>query len=181
MFPQNMIDNLSVNTLSLFFAEIKNLGFETGVYHFGSESFNTKCFADRFFDKIVFSENFLAGISDGIYPVDLMVYFLSYFSKIGIFTEMPFGISDELIRTIKQKTSVDFGIHKQQFIPLEDFKNQMQSSTVTVEYPVLSHENTSLVLSEKMYDAVLEQTKSFIMEWTPRTDKIKISGSFRKL
>ena len=36
MFPQNMIDDMSVNTLSLFFAEIKNMGFETGVYNFGS-------------------------------------------------------------------------------------------------------------------------------------------------
>ena len=181
MFPQNMIENMSVNTLSLFFAEIKNMGFETGVYNFGLENFNIKCFADRFFDKIVFSESFLSGISDGIYPVDLIVYFLSYFSKIGIFTEMPSGISDELIHFIKQKTSVDFGIRKQQFIPLEDFKQQMKSSSVVVEYPVLSHENTSLVLSEKMYDTVLEQTKSFIMEWTPRLDKIKISGSFCKL
>ena len=181
MLPQEMIDDMSVNTLSLFFAEIKNLGFETGVYHFGSENFNVKCFAERFFDKIIFSENFLSGISDGIYPADLIAYFLSYFEKAGIFTEMPYGISDELIRMIKQKTSVNFGIHKQQFIPLEDFKKQMQSSSAVVEYPVLSHENTSLVLSEKMYDTVLEQTKSFIMEWTPRLDKIKISGSFRKL
>ena len=181
MFPQNMIDDMSVNTLSLFFAEIKNMGFETGVYNFGSESFNTKCFADRFFDKIIFSENFLSGISDGIYPADLIAYFLSYFAKIGIFTEMPSGISDELIRIIRQKNSPDFGIHKQQFILLEDFKKQMKSSSAVVEYPVLSHENTSLVLSEKMYDTVLEQTKSFIMEWTPKTDKIKISGSFRKL
>ena len=181
MLPQNMIDAMSVNTLSLFSAEIKNMGFETGVYHFGSGSFNIKCFADGFFDKIVFSGNFLTDISEGIYPDDLIAYFINYFAKIGVFTEMPSNISDELIRIIKTKTSVDFGIHKQQLISLDDFRKQMSSSTVTVEYPVLSHENTSLVLSEKMYDTVLEQTKSFIMEWTPRLDKIKISGSFRKL
>ena len=94
---------------------------------------------------------------------------------------MPSGISDELIRMIKQKTSIVFGIHKQQLISLEDFKNQMKTSTIAAEYPVLSHENTSLILNEKMYDEILEQTKSFIMEWTPKSDKIKISGSFKKL
>ena len=82
---------------------------------------------------------------------------------------------------IKQKTSIVFGIHKQQLISLEDFKNQMKTSTIAAEYPVLSHENTSLILNEKMYDEILEQTKSFIMEWTPKSDKIKISGSFKKL
>jgi len=181
MLSQDMVDGMSLNSFSAFSAELKNMGFETGVYNFGSENFNIKCFADGFFDRIVFSLNFLRDISQGIYPPDLIAYFISYFSKAGIVPEMPSGISDELIRLIKQKTSVDFGIHKQQLISLEDFKNQMKTSAVVSEYPVLSHENTSLILSEKMYDEILEQTKSFIMEWTPRSDKIKISGSFKKL
>ena len=181
MLSQNMIDNMSLNSLSNFSAELKNMGFEIGVYNFGSENFNIKCFTDGFFDRIVFSLDFLRDISQGIYPADLIAYFISYFSKTGIIAEMPSGISDEFIRIIKQKTSIDFGIHKQQLISLEDFKNQMKTSPTVVEYPVLSHENTSLILNEKMYDEILEQTKSFIMEWTPKSDKIKISGSFKKL
>ena len=181
MLSQSMIDGMSLNSLSNFSAELKNMGFEIGVYNFGSENFNIKCFAGGFFDKIVFSLNFLRDISQGIYPADLAVYFISYFAKTGIIAEMPSGISDELIRMIKQKTSIVFGIHKQQLISLEDFKNQMKTSTIAAEYPVLSHENTSLILNEKMYDEILEQTKSFIMEWTPKSDKIKISGSFKKL
>ncbi len=181
MLSQSMIDGMSLNSLSNFSAELKNMGFEIGVYNFGSENFNIKCFADGFFDKIVFSLNFLRDISQGIYPADLAAYFISYFAKTGIIAEMPSGISDELIRMIKQKTSIVFGIHKQQLISLEDFKNQMKTSTIAAEYPVLSHENTSLILNEKMYDEILEQTKSFIMEWTPKSDKIKISGSFKKL
>ena len=180
MLSQSMIDGMSLNSLSNFSAELKNMGFEIGVYNFGSENFNIKCFADGFFDKIVFSLNFLRDISQGIYPADLAAYFISYFAKTGIIAEMPSGISDELIRMIKQKTSIVFGIHKQQLISLEDFKNQMKTSTIAAEYPVLSHENTSLILNEKMYDEILEQTKSFIMEWTPKSDKIKISGSFKK-
>ena len=181
MLSQSMIDGMSLNSLSNFSAELKNMGFEIGVYNFGSENFNIKCFAGGFFDKIVFSLNFLRDISQGIYPADLAAYFISYFAKTGIIAEMPSGISDELIRMIKQKTSIVFGIHKQQLISLEDFKNQMKTSTIAAEYPVLSHENTSLILNEKMYDEILEQTKSFIMEWTPKSDKIKISGSFKKL
>ena len=181
MLSQSMIDGMSLNSLSNFSAELKNMGFEIGVYNFGSENFNIKCFADGFFDKIVFSLNFLRDISQGIYPADLAAYCISYFAETGIIAEMPSGISDELIRMIKQKTSIVFGIHKQQLISLEDFKNQMKTSTIAAEYPVLSHENTSLILNEKMYDEILEQTKSFIMEWTPKSDKIKISGSFKKL
>ncbi len=177
MLSQSMIDGMSLNSLSNFSAELKNMGFEIGVYNFGSENFNIKCFADGFFDKIVFSLNFLRDISQGIYPADLAAYFISYFAKTGIIAEMPSGISDELIRMIKQKTSIVFGIHKQQLISLEDFKNQMKTSTIAA----VSHENTSLILNEKMYDEILEQTKSFIMEWTPKSDKIKISGSFKKL
>ena len=181
MISQDMTDGMSVNRLSAFSAEIKNMGFDIGVYNFGSAHFNVKCFADGFFDRIIFSLGFLRDISEGIYSTDLIAYFISYFSKTGIFTEMPSGISDELIRMIKQKTSVDFGIHRQDIISLDDFKKQMKKSNTVTEYPVLSHENTSLILSEKMYDEVLEQTKSFIMEWIPRFDKIKISGSFKKL
>ena len=181
MFSQDMINGMSVNSLSSFSAEIKNLGFDTGVYNFGLGNFNIKCFAEGLFDRIVFSPVFLRDISEGIYPIDLIAYFISYFAKTGVFTEMPSGISDELIRLIKQKTSVDFGIHRQEIISLDDFKSQMRASAVVTEYPVLSHENTSLILSEKMYDELLQQTKSFIMEWTPRFDRIKISGSFKKL
>ena len=181
MLSQDTLDKISVNKLSAFSAAVKSMGFGLGIYNFGSEHFNIKCFSESFFDNIVFSGNFIKDISDGVYPLDLIVYFISYFDKIGINAEMPSNISDELIEMIKQKTSVSFGIHKGNVIPFDEFKKQMKISTAVVEYPVLSHENTSLVLSEKIYDEVLEQTKSFIMEWTPRFDKIKISGSFRKL
>ena len=181
MLSQSMIDGMSLNSLSNFSAELKNMGFEIGVYNFGSENFNIKCFADGFLTKLFSLSTSLRDISQGIYPADLAAYFISYFAKTGIIAEMPSGISDELIRMIKQKTSIVFGIHKQQLISLEDFKNQMKTSTIAAEYPVLSHENTSLILNEKMYDEILEQTKSFIMEWTPKSDKIKISGSFKKL
>ena len=78
MLSQNMIDNMSLNSLSNFSAELKNMGFEIGVYNFGSENFNIKCFTDGFFDRIVFSLDFLRDISQGIYPADLIAYFISY-------------------------------------------------------------------------------------------------------
>ena len=181
MLSQDTIDRVSVNKLSAFSAVIKSMGFGLGIYNFGSEHFNIKCFAENFFDNIVFSGNFIKDISAGVYPLELIVYFISYFEKMGISAELPSNVSDELIEMIKQKTSVPFGIHKGNVIPFDEFKKQMEISESVTEYPVLSHENTSLVLSEKIYDEVLEHTRSFIVEWTPRFDKIKISGSFRKL
>lgn len=181
MLTQNMLDQMPMNRLSEFSAAIKHMGFSLGLYQVGSENFNIKCFTEGYFDKIVFAGNFVRDISEGLYPIDLMTYFISYFDKMGIAAEIPSGVGDELIEMIRQKTPVSFGIHKEQWISLEEFQKQMEVSSAVIEYPVLSHENTSLVLSEKMYDEVLEQTKSFIMEWTPRIDRIKISGSFRKL
>ncbi len=181
MLPQSLLIGMEDNRLTAFCAALKSMGFGLGVYDFGEGSFYIKCFSDSFFDRVVLAGSFLKETAEGVYPTELTAYFISYFDKLGISAELPSGVSDELIGMICQKTPVPFGVRKKEWISPEEFRKQMEISAAVVEYPVLSHENTSLVLSERVYDEVLEQTRSFIMEWTPRFDKVRISGSFRKL
>lgn len=181
MLSQNMLESMSIKQLAAFNSSLRAFGFKVGVYNAGANNFNIKCFTENMFDRIVFAKSFLKNIDDGIYPVELLVYFIGYFTELGAETALPEGTDESLISVLKEKTHLSFGIHKSEFIMLEDFKKQMQISSVVNEYPVLSHERTSLVLSEKMYDEILEQTNSFIAEWTPRSDVIKLSGSFSKI
>ncbi len=181
LLSHDMLDHISTNRLAAFSAEVKSMGFDLGVYGAGFQNFSVKCFGEGFFDKIVFSRSFINDIAEGLCRADLLAYFISFFDRMGIAAELPSGTGEEAVRLIQSKTPVAFGIQQEELIRLDEFRKQMEVSPTVTEYPVLSHENTTLVLNEKIYDEVLEQTKCFIMEWTPRFDKIKISGSFRKL
>ncbi len=181
MLSQNMLKNMELNSLAAFIGGLKSFGFKVGVYNIGTQNINIKCFADKLFDRICFSKSFLEDIDNGIYPTDLMVYFVNYFSSLGTETVMPANISSDIAEIIKQKANVPFGIRRQEKIRYDDFIDQMKATVILNQYPVLSHENNALVINDKMYDEILEQTRSFILEWSPRTDSIKISDSFQKM
>ncbi len=181
MLSQDMLESMSTKELAAFNGGLRSFGFQVGVYNAGAKNFNIKCFTEKLFDKIVFAKSFLNDIDNGIYPIELLVYFIGYFSEFGTEIVMPDDTSEDIISVLKQKTHLSFGIHKGELIMFDDFIEQMQVSSVVNEYPILSHENTALVLNERMYDEILEQTRSFIAEWSPRFDSIKLSGSFEKM
>ncbi len=181
MLSQHMLESMGIKQLTAFIAELRNFGFKVGVYNAGGNNFNIKCFTEGLFDRVVFASSFLSDIQNGIYPAELLVYFISYFSELGTEPILPENADENTIGMLRDKTHFSFGIHQNEKIMFNDFKEQMKVSAVVHQYPILSHENNSLALSEKMYDEILEQTRSFIIEWSPRTDSIKISDSFGKL
>ncbi len=181
MLSHDMIEQLSVAELTDFASQIKSLGFMVGIYNVGIRSINVNCFIENLFDKVVFAKRFIQSVTDGVYDPDIMINLLKYFDKLGTKTVLPGGISSDFVSMLKERSPYSFGYHKDEFISINDFRLQMKASSVIKDYPVLSHEKTSLVLNDKMYDEILEQTKSFIIEWSPRFDKIKISGSFARM
>lgn len=178
---QDMLKTLNMKKLVKFIEALRDYGFKTSVYDVGMNSINVKCFTEKLFDRVIFANSFLNDIADGIYPVELITYLIEYFSRLGTEVYMPVGVNDELIKTIKQRTSVSFGIHKNRAMTVDEFKECMRIASITPKYPILSHESTSLVITERMYDEILEHTKSFIFEWTPRNDTAKFSESFEKM
>ncbi len=181
MVSQDMIEKMTMKELVELCSGIRALGFGIGLYNVGSSSFNAKCFTEKLFDRVVFSGSFLNGIENGMYPIELIIYFIGYFTELGVEVVLPSNTSEDIIDLIKIKTHLSFCVHKDEAISLSDFVSNIDSADVIPEYPVLSHENTSLILSERMYDEILEQTKSFIAEWIPRLDVLKLSGSFRNM
>ena len=178
---QDMLKTLNLKGLEKFIDAMRSYGFKVGVYNVGMNSINTKCFTQRLFDRVIFANAFLDDIQNGIYPIELIIYMIEYFSRLGTEVYMPMGVNPELVEKIRSRISVPFGIPQRQLITFDNFKKNMRIASITPTYPILSHENIHPVLSEKMYDEILVQTKSFILEWTPSEDTAVFSGSFEKL
>lgn len=178
---QDMLKTLNLKGLEKFIDAMRNYGFKVGVYNVGMNSINTKCFTQRLFDRVIFANEFLDDIENGIYPLELITYMIEFFSRLGTEVYMPMGVNTGLVERIKDNTSVPFGIPQRELITFDTFKKNMRMASITPVYPILSHENIHPVLSEKMYNEILIQTKSFILEWTLSTDTVVFSDSFEKL
>ena len=181
MISHEMLDDMSINDLKGFVSSLRGLGFRIGLYNVGINSVNINCFIEKLFDRIMFASSFLHAVEDGIYSASVISELIHYFARSGAYSIIPGDIGEELISELKPITDVSFGVHKKEFISIDDFRLQMKVSSVIMEYPILSHEHTEIVPNEKMYDEILTQTRSFILEWTPRFDSIKLSGSFRSM
>lgn len=178
---QDMLKTLNLKGLEKFIDAMRNYGFKVGVYNVGMNSINTKCFTKRLFDRVIFANAFLDDIENGTYPLELITYMIEYFSRLGTEVYMPMGVNEELVERIKDSISVPFGIPQRELIAFDTFKKNMRMASIAPVYPILSHENIHPVLSEKMYDEILVQIKSFILECTLSTDTAVFSNSFEKL
>lgn len=181
MLSHEMLDEMSINELKGFVSSLRSLGFRVGLYNVGISSVNINCFIEKLFDRIMLASSFLHAVEDGIYNPSVISGLIHFFARTGAYSILPGDIGEELISQLKPLTDCSFGIHKKEFISLEDFRLRMKVSSVIMEYPILSHEHTEIVPNEKMYDEILTQTRSFILEWMPRFDSIKLSGSFRSM
>lgn len=181
LLAHEMIDDMTVADLTAFVSRLRGLGFRVGVYNVGIRNINVNCFVENLFDRVVFAKSFIQAISDAVYDIELLSNLVRYFDKLGARCILPGGIGEETAYELRRRTDYAFGVHKEELISLAEFKNQMAASSVIREVPLLSHEHNSLVLNEKLYDEILEQTRSFILEWTPRFDRAKLSGSFEHM
>ena len=182
MLSHDMLENMQIQELTSFVARLRAFGFKVGVYNVGSRSISVSCFIENLFDKLVFAGNFISSVVDDVYNAAILSHLIRYFNKLGVKAVIPAGVSLEFISNLRGHTDLSFCYHKDELISMEDFKMQMNASSSFVrEYLALEHEHNALVLNEKVYDEILEQTKSFIIEWSPRFDKVKVSGSFESM
>ncbi len=180
---QDMISSMDMRTAVEFTDFLRGCGFEIGIYNVGMNSINTKVFTRHLFDRVTFSTAFMADIADGIIPVEVFVYLMDCFTGIGAYVFLPVNTDSELIRQIVKKTEVSFGVYRREFLSSDEFMDIYTKEKKTVKsIPALgSGEHKSLVISDTLYDEILEQTRSFIFEWVPRLDSVKFSGSFEKM
>ena len=181
MLTQQMVADMNIHELTDFVSNLKNLGFRVGVYHVGKDHIPVNCLIDRLFHTIVFTRSFWQAVADGIYHIDFLANLLNAFDRSGTRCVLPGGVTEDLISQLRMKTGCSFGIHKGELLSLNELKLQLSRQPSTASYPALGQGSTALVLNEKMYDEILEQTRSFIIEWSPRFDHIKISGSFEAM
>ena len=181
MISHDMVGQMKTQELTAFVARLRAFDFKVGVYNVGSHSISVNCFIEHLFDKIVFAGDFIRSVADDVYNMAILSHLIRYFNKLGVRVLLPAGISFDFISVLRSKTDLNFGYHKDEIIPMADFRLQMNAASFVREYPVLEHQHNELVLNEKMYDEILRQTKSFIIEWSSRFDKVKVSGSFENM
>ncbi len=177
----DMIESMDMRQMVKFIDYLAGRGFSVGVYNVGLGGINIKCFITGLFRSVTFSNSFIEDIAGGLIPVSTFLYLLECFKNTNVQILMPMNVNEEILRQIRQKTEVIFGIHKNEFLDVESFSKEVDSDRMITEYKALNYSSTSLVPNEKLYNEILIQTKSFIMEWTPRTDCIGISDSFKVL
>lgn len=178
---QDMIDTADVGCLAEFADTVRGCGFELGVYNVGINSINTKCFTNGLFSRVTFANSFIDKIAGGIIPSEVLVNLMECFSGLGAMPFMPMNADKDVINEMMSKSTVVFGMYSDNYISEECFRDTLSIREEHQVFPALSHEKTSLVLSDRLYDEILEQTKSFIFEWIPGTDSVKFSSSFEKM
>ena len=178
---QDMIDTADVGCLAEFADTVRGCGFELGVYNVGINSINTKCFTNGLFSRVTFANSFIDKIAGGIIPSEVLVNLMECFSGLGAMPFMPMNADKDVINEMMSKSTVVFGMYSDNYISEECFRDTLSTREEHQVFPALSHEKTLLVLSDRLYDEILEQTKSFIFEWIPGTDSVKFSSSFEKM
>ncbi len=177
----DMLEAMDMRQTVKFVDYLVSRGFSVGVYNVGLTGINTKCFINGLFGTVMFARSFLDDVDGGIVPLSTLLYLLDCFKSTNTQVLMPINVSEEVLEQVKQKTDVVFGIHEKRYLDIDSLENDAGSDVMTSQIKALDYSNNSLVANEKLYNEILIQTKSFIMEWIPRTDCIKISSSFQTL
>ncbi len=177
----DMLKNMDMRQTVKFIDYLAGRGFSAGVYNVGLGGIDIKCFINGLFSSVSFSNLLIEDIGGGLIPISTILCLLECFKNTNIQMLMPMNVNEDVLRQIKQKTDVVFGIHKNEFLDVESFGRAVDSDGIITEYKALDYTKNSLVPNEKLYNEILIQTKSFIMEWAPRTDCIKLSDSFESL
>ncbi len=180
---QDMISQMDIRSVLEFTDFLKSCGFEIGVYNVGMNSINTKIFTRNLFNRVTFSSSLIADISDGLIPLEILRYLIDCFTGLGMYTYLPAHTDTEIINQLLKKTDISFGIYHNEFFSINQFRDIFKNRTDD-DYSLPAIESggkSSLVISDKLYDEILEQTRSFIFEWIPRLDSVKFSGSFEKM
>ncbi|MGN0538143.1 MAG: diguanylate cyclase domain-containing protein [Acutalibacteraceae bacterium] len=179
--PQDLFAILSLKDIVAFVEGLRALNFKVGVFCFGMNTINIKCLTDRLFDCVVFSENFVSDIANGVYPIELLTYLIEYFSKLGTKSYLPERTPMELITILAEKTDIEFFIHAKPYLDKEQFLSMLCHETTIPLYPILEHTRSEIVLAKDMYNEILEKTHCVIFEWNPTTDAVRFSESYEKI
>lgn len=180
---QDMLNEMDMRSAVEFTEVIRSYGFEIGVYNVGMNSVSTKIFTKHLVDRITFSTSFITEISDGLIPVEAAVCLMDCFAGSGVYTYFPVHTDNEIIKQVIKRTGTSFGIYSQEFLSSDEFVSIFTNPDGDERlYPALSSgQKNALEISDRLYDEILEQTRSFIFEWIPRLDSVKFSGSFEKM
>lgn len=181
MLAQETVEAFTLPELTDFVGHLKGFGFHVGVYHVGAEHIPVSCLTEGLFERIDFARALVQDVENGVFSPELLAALIRYFDRSGALCVLPSGVSGSFIETLKDLSPLSFGYHQEEMLTPAELARQMKASSQQQPYPALSHEQASLVLNEKVYDEILEQTRSFILEWSPRFDTIKLSGSFEAL
>ena len=181
---QDMLSGMDMRQVAELTDYLRSCGFEIGVYNVGLNSINTKVFTKHLFSRITFATSFICDISEGLIPLEILVYLIDCFTGLGAYTYLPLDTDEEIVKLIIKSCDLPFGVHTHEFLSSDEFLRSIDMETGDEQADLLALEAgnpSSLVMSDRLYDEILEQTRSFIFEWIPRLDTVKFSGSFEKM
>ncbi len=179
--PQDLFAILSLKDIVAFVEGLRTLNFKVGIFCFGMNTINIKCLTDRLFDCVSFSENFVNDVANNVYPIELLIYLIEYFSKLGTKSYLPNRTPMELLSVLSEKTDLEFFVHTKPYLDMEQFLSMLCHQTTVPIYPILEHTRSEIVLAKDMYNEILEKIHCVIFEWNPTTDAVRFSESYEKI
>lgn len=178
---QDMLNTMSYRELVNFSTAIHAFGFKLGIFGFGLEYINVKCFTERLFDSVVFSSGFVTGIVDGLYPNKLLKFILDYFISNGVLVLLPQNMSATAIETVKKFCGNNFIYHTSKMLSTDAFRMEMELTKNMPKTPMLCHEKYELALTTNMYSEIFKDMRSVVFRWQLKNDTVWFSDSYKEV
>lgn len=178
---QDMLNTMSYRELVNFSTAIRAFGFKIGLFSFGLEYINVKCFTEKLFDSVVFSSGFINGIVDGLYPSKLLKFMFDYFLSSGVSVSLPQNTSAVAIETIRKFCGDKFVYRSSKSINADVFRMEMEINKNIPKAPMLCHEKYELALTINMYSEIFKDMKFIIFRWQLKNDKVWFSDSYKEI
>lgn len=178
---QDMLNTMAYSGLNKFIASLREFGFAIGVFGFGFETINTKCFSDKLFDSVVLSRNFIDAYTYKEFPAQLIKLIMEYFNSLGINVFLPGEVSEDVIKDINKLCDGHFCYQKNTPLSEEEFRFETEFIASLPKKKALTHEKQELAISKDMYNDILNQMGCVIFEWRLKEKSLYFSDSYRTL
>lgn len=178
---QDMLNTMSHRELVNFSSAIRSFGFKLGLFGFGLEYINIKCFSEKLFDSVSFSASFISGIIDGYYPNKLLKFVFDYFTSSGVSIILPYNLSSAIIETVKKFGCNKFAYHSSKLLNLDAFRMERELTKTMPKAPMICHEKYELALTTNMYSEIFKDMKFVLFRWQLSNDAVWFSDSFKEI
>lgn len=178
---QDMLNTMSYRELVNFSSAIHSFGFKLGLFGFGLEYINIKCFTEKLFDSVTFSLGFINSIVDGHYPNKLLKFIFDYFISSGVSIILPHNLTSTEIETLRKFSGNRFIYYSSKLLNTDAFRMEMKLTKTMPKAPMLCHQKYELAFTNNMYSEIFKDMKFVLFRWQLNNDMVWFSDSFKEI